>query len=456
MNADDHIRTQARVFSVRLRLGLIDLAAVEQWAAEECSRHAELYPELADLCIAGEAGERITLRLLSQLGGTVTALDVTRAFGQVRVDDQSQEELSRLAHALDPLLEELNSGSVPEVLKPAFDMADDFHTARSRGEAALTVVERKMRALLHDVKEYAAELPEEAAPPAAPDPVHTVSAVVVSYNTGPVLFDCLAALHSDPAVDEIVLVDNGNPPDVLSRVEQLYGAASKLKMVGGGSNRGFAAGVNFGAARATGDRLLIINPDAVLQSGSVEALEVALAGAAEPAVVGGKIFGADGAEQRGARRRRLTMRSAAATFLGLGWLRSLHPEFVNINRHEEPEPSGPVPMDAISGALMYMARSSFDRLGGFDEGYFLHVEDLDLCRRAEAEGGTVIYTPFASALHHGSTSDAPTLVVEKYKGAGFNRYFRKFAETPAEQFAARVLGPLIGVALSMRARLRRR
>ena len=93
-----------------------------------------------------------------------------------------------------------------------------------------------------------------------------------------------------------------------------------------------------------------------LQPGSIAALEAALAGAAEPAIVGGKIYGDDGVEQRGGRRRRLTMRSAAATFLGLGWLRAVNPAFVNINRNTEPEPAGPVPMDAVSGALMYMSR----------------------------------------------------------------------------------------------------
>ncbi len=150
------------------------------------------------------------------------------------------------------------------------------------------------------------------------------------------------------------------------------------------------------------------------------------------------------------------MQSAAATFLGLGWLRALNPAFVNINRNGEPEPDGPVPMDAVSGALMFISAESFKRLGGFDEGYFLHVEDIDICRRAEAEGGTVVYTPLASALHHGATSDAPVLEVERHKGAGLNRYFRKFAETPGEKLAARVLGPLIGLLLSVRARFRKR
>ena len=111
-------------------------------------------------------------------------------------------------------------------------------------------------------------------------------------------------------------------------------------------------------------------------------------------------------------------------------------------------------MDAVSGALMYMSASSFRRLGGFDEGYFLHVEDLDLCRRAEADGGSVIYTPHASALHFGATSDAPSLFVEKHKGAGFNRYFRKYAETPGEKLVAGVLGPTIAILLAMRARVK--
>jgi N-acetylglucosaminyl-diphospho-decaprenol L-rhamnosyltransferase len=451
------IEDQARVMSLRLRLGLVDLAAIQQWASQAILQDGGEHPDLADLVLARDAGERITLRLLSGVGGAATALDVTRAFGPVRVDEQSPEELSRLAHALDPILKEIEGagGSIPEVLEPAMSMASDFWDARTRGDGSLPEIEREMRAMLHAVKEYAAELPEEKPREAPAAVARTVSAIVVSFSTGDVLLECLAALDADGAIDEIVLVNNGNPVGMLERIDETYGRSARMKLIGGGVNRGFAAGVNLGAANAKGDWLLIVNPDAVLQPGSVQALEAALAGTAEPAIAGGKIFGDDGKEQRGARRRRLTMRSAAATFLGLSWLKTVNPGFVNINRHEEPEPSGPVPMDAVSGALMFMSRGSFDRLGGFDAGYFLHVEDLDLCRRAEAEGGTVIYTPFASALHHGATSDAPALEVERHKGAGLNRYFRKFAETPGEKFAAGVLGPMISLLLSMRARLRK-
>jgi N-acetylglucosaminyl-diphospho-decaprenol L-rhamnosyltransferase len=297
---------------------------------------------------------------------------------------------------------------------------------------------------------------EDATPPFEAGRASAVSAIVVSYHTGDVLFPCLEALAAEPAVTEIVLVDNGNPRGVLTRAEELVGRSGKLKVTGGGVNRGFASGVNLGVKASTASRLLLINPDAILQPGAVAALGSAFAGKTEPVVIGGKIEGEDGAEQRGARRRRLTMRSAAVTFAGMGWLKALHPGFVDINLYGEPEPAGPVPVDAVSGALMYMSRAGFDRLGGFDEGYFLHVEDLDLCRRAEADGGSVIYTPLARALHHGATSDAPAAVVEKHKAAGLNRYFRKFAATPGEKLAAAVLGPMIMVALVARARFRKR
>lgn len=458
MTATRHIEDQARVLSVRLRLGLTDLAAIQQWAGQAILQDGGAHPDLTDLCLATNAGERITLRLLSGVGGAATGIDAMRAFGSIRIDEQSQDELSRIVHAFDHVMKDIVAagGEIPEVLKPAQTLAADFHEARMRGGEALADVEADVREVLHAVKEFAAELPVDLPRKAEAEKVSTVSALVVSYNTGEVLFDCLAALHGDPAISEIVLVNNGNPVEVLERVEDAYGANGRIKIVGNGDNRGFAAGVNLGASQASGDWFLIVNPDAVLQPGSVEALQAALAGVADPAIAGGRIFGADGKEQRGGRRRRLTMRSAAATFLGMGWLGAIHPGFVNINRNDEPAPSGPVPMDAVSGALMFISRGSFERLGGFDEGYFLHVEDLDICRRAEADGGSVIYTPLASALHVGGSSDAPAIEVERHKGAGLNRYFRKFAETRGEKFAAGILGPLIGLLLGLRARVRRR
>jgi GT2 family glycosyltransferase len=414
--------------------------------------------ELVQLQSARTADETRTLALFIAIGEEPTAMDVMRALGAVKVDALDQEQLRRLAENLDVVLQDMDKRhGLPDLLRPALGFAGAFWRARTQSKGSAEAVEAEMRDLLHGIKEHTAELPDD---PDAPRPGLTertgVSAIVVSYRTGEVLFDCLRALEADPDVEEIVLVDNGNPEEVRWRIDELTAGSSKVKATGGGVNRGFAAGVNLGAAQARGGRYLIINPDAILQPGSIAALEAARAHLAEPIVVGGKIFGSDGKEQRGARRRRLTLSSAAVTFLGMGWLRAFNPKFVGVNLSDEPAPPGPVTVGAVSGALMYVSRAGFDRLGGFDEGYFLHVEDLDLCRRAEAEGGSVIYTPLASALHHGASSDAPALAVERHKAAGLGRYFRKFAETPGERAAAALLAPAISLALIARSWFRRR
>jgi len=446
------------VLGLRLRLGLVDLSAVERWADKAILRDDGSHSELVELCLAHKAGIKTVQTRLASLGGEPSAADLMRSLWLLKVDAQSSDELRRLADNLDPILKDLDArGDLPDILKPALSFATDYWHARMQSDGSMAKVEAELRELLHEVKEFVAELPGDKAGEAASAPQRQgVSAIVVSYHTGEVLIDCIKALETDAAIAEIVLVDNGNPKELLWRLDEMAAGSAKLKLIGAGENRGFAAGINLGVKDATGDRLLIINPDAILQPGSIAALEAARADAAEPIVVGGRIFGGDGKEQRGARRRRLTLASGAATFLGLGWLRTFNPGFVSVNRNEEPAPAGPVPMDAVSGALMYLSRSGFDRLGGFDEGYFLHVEDLDLCRRAEADGGSVIYTPLASALHHGATSGAPAATVERYKAAGLRRYFNKFAETGAERFAAAVLGPAITIALLLRARVRGR
>jgi GT2 family glycosyltransferase len=104
----------------------------------------------------------------------------------------------------------------------------------------------------------------------------------------------------------------------------------------------------------------------------------------------------------------------------------------------------------VSGAFFLMRRDGYEKLGGFDEGYFLHVEDVDLCRRAWEAGGEVIFVPAAGALHYGSTSDAPSAFVTGHKAKSLARYFRKFAKGPLERLAVEAAVPFIGLALKLR------
>ncbi len=84
-------------------------------------------------------------------------------------------------------------------------------------------------------------------------------------------------------------------------------------------------------------------------------------------------------------------------------------------------------VDAISGALMLMPQDMFDVLGGFDEGYWLHAEDLDLCRRVRDAGRGVIVANDVRVVHvRGVSSRSRPVLVEWHKHRGMWRYFRKF------------------------------
>lgn len=263
-----------------------------------------------------------------------------------------------------------------------------------------------------------------------------VAALVVTYHTGPRLLECLYALKADPAISEIVIADNGNPPDVRAWLQGFVaGCAGKARLVRL-DNPGFGAAVNRAAKETEAGLLLVINPDCVLRRGSVQPLAEALSGAPAPAIVGGRIFGTDGKEQRGARRNTLTLVVA----LGLArW-----------TLENEPAPKGPVRVGAISGAFFLMRRADFEMLGGFDEGYFLHVEDVDLCRRAIEAGGAVIYQPLAGALHYTSTSDVPSATVQAHKAKSLARYFRRFARGITGRLAVELAVPFIALALWLR------
>jgi GT2 family glycosyltransferase len=94
-------------------------------------------------------------------------------------------------------------------------------------------------------------------------------------------------------------------------------------------------------------------------------------------------------------------------------------------------------VDAVSGALMLMPRSLFDRLGGFDEGYRLHAEDLDLCRRARVSGAIVAVANDIRVLHlRGVSSRARPVFVEWHKHRGLWRYFRKFEAPRRSMFTS--------------------
>ena len=215
-----------------------------------------------------------------------------------------------------------------------------------------------------------------------------ISAVMVSYRTGPVLFDSIRSVLSDPDIHELVLVNHDNPTNVTVRLDTMAAAEPRLNVIHTGANLGFGRGCNIGTRAATGDYVLLLNPDTLIARGAARIM-VSTAQTLPPvSIVGARILNTDGTEQRGGRRGGLTLMSALLSFSGLA---RILPGVRDFHREQEPVPSGPVEAPSVSGAAMLMSRETFRKLNGFDERYFLHVEDIDICERARRMGGQVVF-----------------------------------------------------------------
>lgn len=250
-------------------------------------------------------------------------------------------------------------------------------------------------------------------------PSKRISVVVVSYYTGAALFECLQAVLADPDVFELILVDNGNPESTRERLWSFANKRARVRILQGQGNVGFGRACNYGAKIAKGEYILFLNPDAIIEKGAVLKMAEHSDLLQNPSIVGGYLQTIHGTEQRGSRRRALTPWSAFVSFTPLHKL----PGFRSIHMDIQDDTAMPQSVTTVSGACMLMDRQSFEMLGGFDERYFLHVEDIDVCRRAGTAGGQVLSIPTAKVMHYGSTSEVRIQRVEYEKFKGFIRYF---------------------------------
>jgi N-acetylglucosaminyl-diphospho-decaprenol L-rhamnosyltransferase len=280
-----------------------------------------------------------------------------------------------------------------------------------------------------------------------------VSAIMVSYQTGPVLRASIAALLQDPICHELILVNNGNPPEIVDALRAHAREDSRLKILDGHGNIGFGRGCNLGADQARCAKLVFVNPDCIIDEGTMAAFDAALRD--NPlALLGGALRNEDGSEQRGCRRGELSLWSAVVSFLGLGKPGEAAGIWRDFNRDREPSPMATVPMPVVSGALMAVSSKTFEGVGGFDARYFLHVEDVDLCVRVRREGQKVLFVPGATALHIGATSDASSWTVTFAKINSFGHYFWTHASGLIGRLRVIAVMPFLALAMIARSFLR--
>ncbi len=285
----------------------------------------------------------------------------------------------------------------------------------------------------------------------------SISAIVVSFHTGEVLYDCLDALLADPVCIQVIVVNNGNPPEAEQQLSSLASHEPRILVLNGHGNVGFGRGCNLGAQAATGALLAFVNPDCVVEPNALIQLGDVIY-SEDPqrqfVLVGGDLRDEFGHEQRGARRGPLTLWSAVVSFAGFGRVGEQAGILRDFNRSREPMPTIPCEMPVVSGALMVTSASAFQHIGGFDPRFFLHVEDIDLCHRYWEAGGKVVFVPNARATHQGATSEVSSWFVERAKIRSFTHFFWKRANTFWSRLNVVVIIPWLALAIILRTLLK--
>lgn len=221
-----------------------------------------------------------------------------------------------------------------------------------------------------------------------------VSAIVINYNARQHLVDCVRSLRAE-GIRDVVVADNDSRDG--SR-EALARDDRDARFVPTGGNYGYGGGANRGADHVSGaaEALLVLNPDTIVQPGALKAMVEVLEADPSVGIVGPGLENPDGSLYPSARLFPSIVDSIGHGFLGL---------FAPTNRWTRRYRMLDVPADEahfvdwVSGACFLIRRETWDDLDGFDESYFMFLEDVDLCWRARRHGWNVVYEPAARVTH---------------------------------------------------------
>jgi N-acetylglucosaminyl-diphospho-decaprenol L-rhamnosyltransferase len=221
------------------------------------------------------------------------------------------------------------------------------------------------------------------------------AAVVVNYESGPWLAACVRSLLADASAGEpeLVVVDNGSRDGSVAALEREFPA---VRVLTSETNLGYAGGVNRGTAVTRAPVVAVLNPDVEVEPGTAAAMLARLAVESDLAAVGPVIRNPDGSQYPSARTVPSPGNAVGHALFGL-----VRPSnrFTRRYRQLDVDPARPRDVEWLSGAAMWLRRSALQSVGGWDEHYFMYMEDVDLCWRLRRLGWRVAYEPSGAVMH---------------------------------------------------------
>jgi N-acetylglucosaminyl-diphospho-decaprenol L-rhamnosyltransferase len=270
------------------------------------------------------------------------------------------------------------------------------------------------------------------------------AAVVVAFESGDHLIGAVRSLAGDTSAGgapEIVVVDNGSRD---GSVDALRRELPDVAVVTPSRNLGYGPGANAGIAATSAPVVAVCNADLVVSAGTAAA--VLRRFAEEPGVgaVGPRIVDADGATYPSARAQPSILDGLGHALLGKARPAN---RFTRRYHHGDADPDAPRDVDWVSGASIWLRRRALESVGGWDESYFMYVEEVDLCWRLRRAGWRVVYEPRGVVVHvqGASTARRPVRMIVEH-----HRSWYRFADRRWTG-ARRLLLPVAAVFLTLRA-----
>jgi N-acetylglucosaminyl-diphospho-decaprenol L-rhamnosyltransferase len=237
------------------------------------------------------------------------------------------------------------------------------------------------------------------------------SVVIVNYASWPLTLRCVELLHATDYEDfEVVIVDNDRPepPEI----------PHPARVIRNRENLGFARACNQGISASSGDLLVLVNPDALVERDFFGRIEAFFEVNPAAGVAGPRVLDTDGRVQLSARRE-LSMVSGLLGRTSL--LTRLFPSSTLVKKQfpAVTELTGPTAVDWVSWACMIVRRSALEEVGPLDERFFMYFEDADLCRCVREAGWSVYYLPEIEVTHQagGGTRSRPHAIWRLHKSA---------------------------------------
>jgi hypothetical protein len=254
-----------------------------------------------------------------------------------------------------------------------------------------------------------------------------VTAVIVNFNGGMLLTDSVRSVLASTEPVKVVVSDNGSTDGSIEHLRRVLGWRPQLVVMENGENLGFAKGNNVALPMTEGEHILFLNPDCVIAPDTITNMVSLMERIPGAGMAGCLIRNLDGSEQAGCRRAVPTPYLTSVRTLGLDKLFPKNPRFRSFVLTNMPLPDGPVDIEALSGAFMFVRRKALEDVGPLDEGYFMHCEDLDWCMRFRERGWRILFDPTHDITHaQGICSIGRPFRVLWHKHRGMVRFYRKF------------------------------